>query len=115
MPQLILSNIPGRGDSVLEVLADGAYPGFDVVENQDPVVGWNSRPKPKFRSIHVLAGAVSDFDDLMESTVDEPGPTLPKLSVNFLPAQASEIAQERTIVVANSAALRRKPNPALGG
>ncbi len=115
MAQLILSNRPGQGDVVLGVFPDGFYPGFEVVEDPDPITGWNSRPNNKFRSVHSPGSPTAAFDDLMETNVDdETSPTVKLLVVDFLPAQAAEIAQERTIMVVNPNALRRKANPALG-
>jgi hypothetical protein len=89
------------------------------VENQDPVTGWSSRPKRGFSSVHIPGAPTSDFADLMEPDVD-PATGIPnshvkrRLIVDFLPAQASEKAQERTLVVVNSSALRRGPNPDAG-
>ncbi len=118
MAQLIFHD--DTGDQVLAVLPDGAYPGFEVVENQDPVTGWSSRPKRGFSSVHCPGCPTSDFADLMESDVD-PDTGIPRsnekrrLIVDFLPAQANEKAQERTLIVVNPNALRRGPNPNAGG
>lgn len=118
MAQLIFHD--NTGDQVLANLPDGAYPGFEVVESQDPVAGWSSRPKRGFSSVHIPGAPTSDFADLMEADQD-PDTGIPRsnekrrLIVDFLPAQAAERAQERTIVVANSNALRRGPNPNAGG
>jgi hypothetical protein len=118
MAQLIFGE--ETGDQVLSNLPDGAYPGFDVVESQNPVAGWNSRPKPPFSSVHIPGAPTSDFTDLMEADID-PNTGIPRsnekrrLIVDFLPAQANEKAQERTLVVVNSNALRRGLNPNAGG
>lgn len=120
MAQLILGDENETGDQVLANLPDGAYPGFEVVESQNPVAGWNSRPKPPFRSVNCPGYPTSDFDDLMEPDLD-PQTGKPRslekrrLVVDFLPAQASEVARERTLIVVNPNALRRKPNPKAGG
>jgi len=115
MAYVILSNRPGQGDVVVANLADGVHPGTKVVEDPNTVTGWNSRPNNNFRSVHSPGSPTAAFDDFMETNVDDlTGDTLRLLAVNFLPPQAAEIAQNRTLTVVNPNALLRKANPALG-
>lgn len=103
MAQLILSQ---GSDEVLAVLPDGAYPGYGVVEGQDPVKGWNSRPKPKFRSIHVPGAPTSDFADLMEQ--DPRLREKRKLEADLSQEQLDELAAERILILENARDLGRR-------